>query len=286
MRAAVKAEFLAAVAGARLAPPIGAPDAVALLGTMLGGYNVAPWWSCSTTPPWVRVAAEQLASTLLVFDAFHDVADRASTGNPHAVAVMRSWAAAEWFTRRPSRACGDPPDRLQGRRRGHDRRPVARARRLVHGPTSRCTPCPSWRTGRTRATPSAGSPSSRPPDGLSPSSATWSAPARRARARSTRCCGTSATTSPSCPNKRHGGVVIGSQDRPHLLQHPRRTPAPCRSSATSAGMATGDHIVLRPHDGRIETPAGELLAGFALRSDAARRGPGRRTGPAHHRPDT
>ena len=70
---------------------------------------------------------------------------------------------------------------------------------------------------------------------------------------------------PFVPNKRRGGVVIGSQVAPiffDTLQDAGALPIECRVD----GMQTGDHIVLRPHDGRIETPAGETITGFTLRS--------------------
>ena len=48
-----------------------------------------------------NVAAEGLKKTLLMFDAFHDVAEKVKAGNAQAQAVMKSWAEAEWFTTRP-----------------------------------------------------------------------------------------------------------------------------------------------------------------------------------------
>jgi aconitate hydratase 2/2-methylisocitrate dehydratase len=52
------------------------------------------------------VAATGLKNTLLMFDAFHDVADKAKAGNANAKAVMQSWADAEWFTSRLSQPAG------------------------------------------------------------------------------------------------------------------------------------------------------------------------------------
>ncbi|MFX7269111.1 aconitate hydratase B, partial [Acinetobacter baumannii] len=75
--------------------------AVYLLGTMLGGYNVAPLVELLDNAELAGLAAEALKKTLLVFDAFHDVADKAKAGNEAAKAVLQSWAEAEWFTSRP-----------------------------------------------------------------------------------------------------------------------------------------------------------------------------------------
>ena len=97
----VKAAFLAALAkGETTSPLVSKERAVYLLGTMLGGYNVAPLVALLDDAALSELAAEALKKTLLVFDAFHDVADKAKAGNVNAQAVMQSWADAEWFTTR------------------------------------------------------------------------------------------------------------------------------------------------------------------------------------------
>ena len=97
----VKAAFLAALAkGEATSPLVSKERAVYLLGTMLGGYNVAPLVTLLDDAALAELAAEALKKTLLVFDAFHDVADKAKAGNANAQAVMQSWADAEWFTTR------------------------------------------------------------------------------------------------------------------------------------------------------------------------------------------
>ena len=98
----VKAAFLAALAkGEATSPLVTKERAVYLLGTMLGGYNVAPLVTLLDDAELSELAADALKKTLLVFDAFHDVADKAKAGNANAQAVMQSWADAEWFTSRP-----------------------------------------------------------------------------------------------------------------------------------------------------------------------------------------
>ncbi len=97
----VKAAFLAALAkGEATSPLVSKERAVYLLGTMLGGYNVAPLVELLEDAELGGLAAEALKKTLLVFDAFHDVADKARAGNANAKAVLQSWADAEWFTNR------------------------------------------------------------------------------------------------------------------------------------------------------------------------------------------
>ncbi|MBE0507647.1 MAG: bifunctional aconitate hydratase 2/2-methylisocitrate dehydratase [Marinospirillum sp.] len=101
----VKAGFLASVAkGESSSPLINAEQAVKLLGTMQGGYNIVTLVDLLDHDELGELAGEQLKSTLLMFDAFHDVADKAKEGNENAKAVMKSWADAEWFTNRPALA--------------------------------------------------------------------------------------------------------------------------------------------------------------------------------------
>tara|TARA_R110000851_G_scaffold18006_6_gene56784 strand:+ start:5705 stop:8299 length:2595 start_codon:yes stop_codon:yes gene_type:complete len=101
----VKAGFLSAVAkGEATSPLLTKLRAVELLGTMQGGYNIATLVELLDDADLSSAAAKELKHTLLMFDAFHDVADRAKKGNANAEAVMQSWAAGEWFTNRPTLA--------------------------------------------------------------------------------------------------------------------------------------------------------------------------------------
>ena len=100
--AKVKASFLSAVAhGDVPCALISEVKATQLLGTMLGGYNVKPLIDLLDRPAVAATAADALKNTLLMFDAFHDVAEKVKAGNASAKAVMESWANAEWFTSRP-----------------------------------------------------------------------------------------------------------------------------------------------------------------------------------------
>jgi len=100
--AKVKASYLAAVAfGTEKTDLISRARATELLGTMLGGYNVHPLVELLDDASVGAIAAEGLKHTLLVFDAFHDVKEKADAGNANAKAVLRSWAEAEWFTSKP-----------------------------------------------------------------------------------------------------------------------------------------------------------------------------------------
>ena len=100
--AKVNASFLAALAfGSERCALISPARATELLGTMLGGYNIHPLVELLDQQTLAPIAAEALKKTLLMFDAFHDVKDKADKGNVHARGVLQSWADAEWFTSRP-----------------------------------------------------------------------------------------------------------------------------------------------------------------------------------------
>jgi aconitate hydratase 2/2-methylisocitrate dehydratase len=101
--AKVKASYLAALAlGKETCTLIDRKHATELLGTMLGGYNIGPLVELLDNAELAPVAAEALKKTLLVFDAFHDVKEKADKGNVHARGILQSWADAEWFTSRPT----------------------------------------------------------------------------------------------------------------------------------------------------------------------------------------
>ncbi len=103
--AKVKAEFLAKIVnGQESSPLISAEHAVELLGTMSGGYNVQPLIDLLDNDRFAPLAAKALSFTLLIFDNFNAVAEKAKKGNLFAKQVLQSWADAEWFTSRPKLA--------------------------------------------------------------------------------------------------------------------------------------------------------------------------------------
>ncbi len=99
--AEVKAAFLAGILdGSKSSPLVSKVDAVRILGTMIGGYNVAPLVEALKTPELADEAACALSGLTLVYDGFDQVAALAAS-NAQAKQVMQSWADAEWFTKRP-----------------------------------------------------------------------------------------------------------------------------------------------------------------------------------------
>ncbi|MEQ4779005.1 bifunctional aconitate hydratase 2/2-methylisocitrate dehydratase [Providencia huaxiensis] len=101
----VKAGFLAAIAKGETSSSLISPEkAIELLGTMQGGYNIHALIEALDDEKLAPIAAKALSHTLLMFDNFYDVEEKAKAGNVHAKQVIESWADAEWFKERPALA--------------------------------------------------------------------------------------------------------------------------------------------------------------------------------------
>ncbi|PHM33280.1 bifunctional aconitate hydratase 2/2-methylisocitrate dehydratase [Xenorhabdus innexi] len=101
----VKAGFLAAISKGETTSPLITPEkAIELLGTMQGGYNIHALTDALDDEKLAPIAAKALSHTLLMFDSFYDVEEKAKAGNPHAKQIIQSWADAEWFLQRPALA--------------------------------------------------------------------------------------------------------------------------------------------------------------------------------------
>ena len=100
----VKAAFLnAIVVGDAHCKALTPVDAIKILGSMLGGFNVGPLVEAlkSNHVEVAQAAADELKNTILVYDAFNTVKDLMDEGNAYAKEVIESWANAEWFTNKP-----------------------------------------------------------------------------------------------------------------------------------------------------------------------------------------
>ncbi|MCL9773413.1 bifunctional aconitate hydratase 2/2-methylisocitrate dehydratase [Vibrio methylphosphonaticus] len=98
----VKAGFLTAITKGEVESPLVSREKAAqLLGTMQGGYNIESLVSLLDDEALAPIAVKALSHTLLMFDAFYDVEEKAKAGNDHAKQVMTSWAEAEWFQSKP-----------------------------------------------------------------------------------------------------------------------------------------------------------------------------------------
>ncbi|EJK2116447.1 bifunctional aconitate hydratase 2/2-methylisocitrate dehydratase [Vibrio navarrensis] len=101
----VKAGFLAAITrGEASSPLVSREHAAKLLGTMQGGYNIEPLVALLDDEALAPIAVEALSHTLLMFDVFYDVEEKAKAGNQYAQQVLQSWADAEWFLSKPQLA--------------------------------------------------------------------------------------------------------------------------------------------------------------------------------------
>ncbi|PSV10920.1 bifunctional aconitate hydratase 2/2-methylisocitrate dehydratase [Photobacterium kishitanii] len=101
----VKAGFLAAITtGETQSPLVSKAKAAQLLGTMQGGYNIEPLIALLDDAELAPIAVTALSHTLLMFDSFYDVEQKAKSGNAFAEQVLQSWADAEWFLSKPALA--------------------------------------------------------------------------------------------------------------------------------------------------------------------------------------
>ncbi|BFU76878.1 bifunctional aconitate hydratase 2/2-methylisocitrate dehydratase [Arcobacter sp. 15-2] len=99
----VKAAFLNdIVQGNATCSVISKVEAIEILGTMMGGFNVTPLIDALKIEEVAEAAATQLKNTILVYDSFNDVKELADAGNAQAKSIIESWANAEWFTNKPA----------------------------------------------------------------------------------------------------------------------------------------------------------------------------------------
>ncbi len=102
----VKAAFLNdIVQGDAKCDAIDAVKACQILGKMLGGFNVQPLVEALKLGGTVAdTAANELKNTILMYNSFNDVKAMMDAGNAKAKEVVESWANAEWFTNQPALA--------------------------------------------------------------------------------------------------------------------------------------------------------------------------------------
>lgn len=258
--AEVKAAFLAAILDGSVTCPLISPlEAVRILGTMLGGYNVKPLIAALAMPEYADEAAAALSRTILVYDAFDEVANLAKS-LPAARTVLESWAHAEWFTSRPAL-----PDtitvrifRVDGEINTDDFSPAGDAwsrpdiplHALSMGKT--CFPggietIASYRAGGDAVAfvgDVVGTGSSRK---SACNSVLWHI----------------GEDIPHVPNKRRGGVILGGAIAPifyNTAQDSGALPIRCDVSR----LKNGELVTIETGNGRILSEQGETLATFSL----------------------
>ena len=268
--AAVKAAFLAEVAGGRTRCPALPPvDAVKMLGTMQGGYCVAPLVELLDDRALAPTAASELSGTVLVQDAFDDVVAKAAAGNHHARAVLQAWAEGGWLARRPA-----VPDELHltvykvdGETNTDDLSPATEAWSRADIPLH-ARSLLEQRVGAGVAAAAIGELERRGRPVAFVGDVVGTGSSRKSAANSLLW--HIGVDIPYVPNKRRGGVVVGGRIAPIFLDTLLDSGAlavECGAEGAAA-MKTGDHIVVRPATGRIETPGGRLITAFRLRDDS------------------
>jgi len=262
----VKAEFLAGVArGTTKSPLVDREKATELLGTMLGGFNVAPLVDLLDDKDLGAVAAKQLSKTLLVFTAFDDVEKKAKAGNAHAKAVMTSWAEAEWFTSRPKvpESITVTVFKVTGETNTDDLSPATDAWSRPDIPLHALAMLKNPRDGITNAIAQM--------DELKKKGHPLAYVGDVVGTGSSR---KSATNSvlwhmgddiPFVPNKRAGGVVLGGKIAPiffNTMEDSGALPVECDVNK----LAMGDVITVHPYAGKVTNQAGETIATFELKT--------------------
>ena len=271
--AKVKASYLAAVAhGSEKCPLISRAQATELLGTMLGGYNLTPLIDLLDDTAVAAVAAEALKKTLLMFDQFHDVKEKADKGNAFAKAVVQSWADAEWFTSRPEvpKSITLTVLKVTGETNTDDLSPAPDAWSRPDIPLHALAMLKNKR------------------DGITPEEDGKRGPVKfiedlRAKGHLVAYVGDvvgtgssrkSATNSvlwftgediPFVPNKRFGGVCLGSKIAP-IFYNTMEDAGALPIELDVSQMNMGDTIELRPYEGKA-LKDGKVIAEFEVKSD-------------------
>ena len=264
----VKAGFLSAIAkGQAKSPLISKLEATRLLGTMLGGYNIGTLVELLEDKELGAEAAKQLSHTLLMFDAFHDVAEKAKAGNVNAKATMQSWANAEWFTSRPKlpEILTTTVFKVPGETNTDDLSPAPDAWSRPDIPLHARAMYKMPREGITNAEQQIadlkkkGHPVTLVGDVVGTGSSRKSA--------TNSVLWFTGDDIPHIPNKRAGGVCIGGQIAPiffNTMEDAGALPIECNVQQ----MNTGDVIDIHPYKGKItKHGTNEVLAEFKLKTD-------------------
>jgi aconitate hydratase 2 / 2-methylisocitrate dehydratase len=271
--AKVKASYLAAVAfGKEKTPLITRETATQLLGTMLGGYNISPLIDLLDDATVGGIAAEGLKKTLLMFDQFHDVKEKADKGNANAKAVLQSWADAEWFTSRPEvpQSMTLTVFKVTGETNTDDLSPAPDAWSRPDIPLHALAMLKNPREGIEPQEPGKVGPIKQ----LAALQAKGNLVAYVGDVVGTGSSRKSATNSvlwftgediPYVPNKRFGGVCLGTKIAPIFYNTMEDAGAlPIELDVNSMNM--GDVIELRPYEGKA-LKDGKVIAEFKVKSD-------------------
>lgn len=257
----VKAGFLAAVAKAETACDLITPIyATELLGTMMGGYNIHPLINLLDHDLTAEAAEKALSKTLMVYDAYHDIVEKAEN-NSYAKRVLQSWAEAEWFLSRPQLAESITLTvfKVPGETNTDDLSPATEAWSRpdipLHAKAMLVSKMPDALdtiiTLKEKGHPLAyvgdvvGTGSSRK---SAINSVLWHM----------------GHDVSFVPNKRQGGVILGNNIAPiffNTAEDSGALPIECNVDQ----LATGDVITIKPYEGKVYNQAGEVVSEFTLR---------------------
>jgi len=256
----VKAAFLSDLAVGKAKSPVISPEAaVHLLGTMLGGYNVQALVSLLDTSL-AEAAVTSLSNTILMFDAFHDVDEKMKAGNVHAKKLIESWANAEWFSNAPvlEAEIKMVVFKVEGETNTDDLSPAQEAWSRpdipLHAKSMLVSKMPDGlkviETLKQKGFPLAyvgdvvGTGSSRK---SAINSLQWFM----------------GRDIPNIPNKRTGGIILGSKIAPIFFNTAEDSGAlPIQCDVSKLKM--GDVITIKPYTGQILNAAGEVVSSFDL----------------------
>ncbi|MDP0563598.1 MAG: bifunctional aconitate hydratase 2/2-methylisocitrate dehydratase [Candidatus Endonucleobacter sp. (ex Gigantidas childressi)] len=270
----VKAGFLSAlINGEAKSSILNQEKAIELLGKMLGGYNISTLVEQLDNPKLGALAAIQLKNTLLIFDVFHDIEEKARKGNKYAQGIIQSWADGEWFTNR-----GKVPNNIKAI--------VFKATGETN--TDDLSPAPdAW--SRPDIPLHARAMYKMTRDGLNPDSPGNTGPIQQIEnikalgipvafvgdVVGTGSSRKSATNSllwyfgddqPGIPNKRFGGICIGEKVAP-IFFNTMEDAGALVFEAPVEKIHMGDIININPYEGKILSESGETLSEFSLKSD-------------------
>ncbi|OIR09067.1 aconitate hydratase 2 [mine drainage metagenome] len=271
--AKVKAAFLSAVAsGAEQNALISREKATELLGTMLGGFNIKPLIGLLDDAVCGAAAAEGLKKTLLMFDYFHDVKELADKGSANAKAVIQSWADAEWFTSRPEVPASLTVTifKVTGETNTDDLSPAPDAWSRPDIPLHALAMLKNARPGIEPEEPGVRGPVQK----LADLAAKGHLVAYVGDVVGTGSSRKSATNSvlwwtgediPFVPNKRFGGVCLGSKIAP-IFYNTMEDAGALPIELDVSKMDMGDVVELKPYEGKA-FKNGALIAEFTVKSD-------------------
>ncbi len=257
----VKAGFLTDIAKGDVKCELITPvKATELLGTMMGGYNVQSLIQLLDIEETAATAEKALCKTLMVYDAYHDVVEKAET-NDYAKRVLQSWADAEWFISRPKLAekITLTVFKVPGETNTDDLSPATEAWSRPDIPlhakamlvSKMDDPIGDIEKLKEKGYPLAfvgdvvGTGSSRK---SAINSVLWHM----------------GHDIPYVPNKRQGGVILGNNIAPiffNTAEDSGAMPIECDVQ----NMETGDIITILPYEGKILNEAGNVISEFSMR---------------------